>query len=241
MSNRMKVVELLLGDTFANYQKIILTHDYGFFREFQRKIAHAQSDWSMISLQGSPETSITISDEKTALQKAEDYLNEHDLDAAAQSLRQACEDTVNHYLTGNKVIAKKEFKSLTLNLQGAKNKILKDIPRKLYQKILTGTAPEHLPKLIPNNTDDLENDQTLDEPTRNKLIRRRQQLRQMLTTEHVEAFRKAKLIDDILACTERVLNPASHAGDAPLYQKEIEDALALVNQLSTDLNPPERP
>ena len=34
MSNRMKVVEILLSSTFDNYQKIILTHDLGFFREF---------------------------------------------------------------------------------------------------------------------------------------------------------------------------------------------------------------
>jgi wobble nucleotide-excising tRNase len=36
MSNRMKVVEIFLSGTFDNYQKIILTHDYGFFREFAR-------------------------------------------------------------------------------------------------------------------------------------------------------------------------------------------------------------
>ncbi|RTU80475.1 hypothetical protein DY980_34285, partial [Pseudomonas aeruginosa] len=31
MSNRMRVVDILLSDTFANYQKIILTHELGFF------------------------------------------------------------------------------------------------------------------------------------------------------------------------------------------------------------------
>lgn len=38
LSNRMKVVEILLSETFDNYQKIILTHDLGFFREFRRMI-----------------------------------------------------------------------------------------------------------------------------------------------------------------------------------------------------------
>jgi hypothetical protein len=44
-----------------------------------------------------------------------------------------------------------------------------------------------------------------------------------------------RLIDDILACTERVLNPAAHSGAAPLYRTEVQDALNLVRQLETDL------
>lgn len=42
MSNRMKVAEILLTNpALANYQKIILTHDLGFFREFRRTIGPA--------------------------------------------------------------------------------------------------------------------------------------------------------------------------------------------------------
>src|SRR5262245_29417661 len=41
MSNRMKVVDILLSEIFVNYQKIILTHELGFFREFRRKLGAA--------------------------------------------------------------------------------------------------------------------------------------------------------------------------------------------------------
>ena len=44
---------------------------------------------------------------------------------------------------------------------------------------------------------------------------------------------KLLVLDDILACTDRVLNPTAHSGNPPLYRKEVEDALALVNQLET--------
>jgi hypothetical protein len=48
-------------------------------------------------------------------------------------------------------------------------------------------------------------------------------------------LRQTKLIDDILACTERVLNPAAHSGDPPLYEKEVQDALHLIKQLESTL------
>jgi energy-coupling factor transporter ATP-binding protein EcfA2 len=40
-------------------------------------------------------------------------------------------------------------------------------------------------------------------------------------TQHVERLRQIKLIDEVLACTDRVLNPAAHAGTPPLYEKEV--------------------
>jgi hypothetical protein len=52
MSNRMKVVEILLSETFANYQKIILTHDFGLFREFHRTLGASHPEWHCIRLEG---------------------------------------------------------------------------------------------------------------------------------------------------------------------------------------------
>ena len=58
MSNRMKVVEILLSETFANYQKIILTHEFGFFREFRRKIGANHPGWCFLRLEGTPNSKI---------------------------------------------------------------------------------------------------------------------------------------------------------------------------------------
>lgn len=43
------------------------------------------------------------------------------------------------------------------------------------------------------------------------------------------------IVYEALKTTERVLNPAIHSGDPPLYEKEVEDALALIKQLETTL------
>lgn len=50
-------------------------------------------------------------------------------------------------------------------------------------------------------------------------------------------MRRIKLIDEILACTERVLNPAAHSGATPLYEKEVQDALKLIKNLEASLDP----
>ena len=45
--------------------------------------------------------------------------------------------------------------------------------------------------------------------------------------------KKAEIPSIILACTERVLNPAAHSGNPPLYEKEVQDARSLFKQLET--------
>ena len=52
-----------------------------------------------------------------------------------------------------------------------------------------------------------------------------------VTTDEVLDMYPQLVIDDILACTERVLNPAAHSGTPPLYKKEVQDALDLIAQL----------
>ena len=47
-----EVVEILLSETFANYQKIILTHELGFFREFRRKLSAGHPEWCFLRLEG---------------------------------------------------------------------------------------------------------------------------------------------------------------------------------------------
>lgn len=42
-------------------------------------------------------------------------------------------------------------------------------------------------------------------------------------------------VADFLACTERVLNPAAHSNVVPLYEKEIQEALALIKKLEEAL------
>lgn len=237
MSNRMRVVELLLSDEFSEYQKIILTHDIGFFGEFRRRVGSNQSNWCFVRLEGNASKSIRPVGEKNEIEKAEDYLRGHNLDEAALCLRKACEETARRFIGHNEVLATKDFTGLADALRAAKTKILGGFPVALYETVLRNTPDGHRDLLIASDDVDLENNTALDSQTRGRLKTNRKRLRQMVSAEHVERLRQVKLIDDILECTQRVLNPAAHFGIHPLYEAEVEQALQLVRQLATTLPP----
>jgi hypothetical protein len=232
MSNRMKVVEILLSETFANYQKIILTHELGFFREFRRKLGASHPEWCFIRLEGNAAAKIEAKSEKTDIQKAEDYLHGYNLDEAALCLRKACEATAQRFLyRDNAVDPTKEFTGLREDLRAARNRVLGELPADLYEKVLRNTPATHRDLLVSATDDDIDGNAALDAPTKGIIKTQRKRLRQLLKAEHIERFRQVKLIDDIIACTERVLNPAAHSGTPPLYDKEVQDALVLIKQL----------
>jgi len=231
MSNRMKVVEILLSGTFDNDQKIILTHELGFFREFRRKLGPDHPDWSCVSLEGTPATAISSRTVKTDLQKAEEYLNGYKLDEAALCLRKAAEDTAKRFIDHNDVIPTKEFVGLADALRAARNKIHAELPVELYEKVVRNTPDAHRHLLIAPDDTDLDGNAALDAPAKGRLKTNRNRLRKLISSEHVERLKTVKLIDDILACIERVLNPAAHSGTPPLYKKEVQDALDLIAQL----------
>lgn len=233
MSNRMKVVEILLSDTFANFQKIILTHDLGFFREFRSTIGSNHPDWSFIQLEGDPRTTISGKTKKTELQKAEDYLHGHHLDEAAICLRKAAEDMAKRYrewATKTK-LPPGEFFSLTVNLRAAKNKLLEKIPTQLYDRVLHGTPVAYRNYLIPASDDDVDALPGLDPADRGKLKSARKHLRLLLKDDNWKMMENIKLIDEVLNTTERVLNPGAHDGDSPLYEHEVQKAIELITEL----------
>jgi hypothetical protein len=234
----MKVVEILLTDTvLANYQKVILTHDLGFFREFRRTIGSSHSDWSFVRLVGDPASSITCQTEKTELQKAEDYLHGHCLDEAAVCLRRAAEDMSKRYRewTEKKKLPPGEFFTLTENLRAAKNKLLENIPTKLYACVLQRTPEMYREHLIAASDSDIEALLDIDPADLGKLKSSRKKLRSLLKDENWKLMENIKLIDEVLNTTERVLNPSAHCGDAPLYEQEVQKALKLIARLENCL------
>ena len=233
MSNRMKIVEILLTDTFANFQKIILTHDLGFFGEFRRTIGSSHPDWSFIQLEGDPRTAIRCKTKKTELQKAEDYLHGHSLDEAAFCLRKAADDMAKRYRewADKKKLPPGEFFSLTENLRAARHRLLERLPTRLYARVLLGTPEAQRDHLVPVSDDDIDVIPGLDPADCGRLKSSRKHLRTLLKDENWKVMENIKLIDEVLNTTERVLNPGAHGGDSPLYEHEVQKALILIAKL----------
>ena len=235
MNNRMKVVDIILSETFAEHQKIILTHDQGFFNEFRRRIGSRHAEWSFQRFTGSPDTEICLQEDKNPLQKAEEYLHGESLDEAANCIRKAAEDTARRFreLT---VVPTKDFLTLTEQLRWARNKLLEKLPAKLYEKVLKGVPAQHRQYLVPDSDVDLSVIPAITPVEITVLSRLRKQLRTLVTSEHWVMIENVKVIDDILASTERVLNPGSHGGATPLYKEEVRQALELVKKLEKCLS-----
>ena len=233
MSNRMKVVEILLSEEFENYQKIILTHDLGFFREFRRTIGSNHPDWSFVRLVGNPSIAITCQSEKTEIQKAEEYLHGHSLDEAAVCLRKAAEDMAKRYRewVEKKKLPPGEFFTLTENLRAARNKLMEKIPTQLYDRILTSTPEPYREHLVPASDADVDELPGLDSADLGKLKTQRRKLRELLKDGNWKMMENIKLIDEVLKTTERILNPGAHGGDSPLYEHEVKKALDLMVQM----------
>ena len=233
MSNRMKVVDILLSGTFANYQKIILTHELGFFREFRRRIGSNHADWRFVRLQGNAAQNIEAKNEKDDLEKAEDYLNCHDIEEAAMFLRKAAEGTAKRYRewAEGKALPPGKFFSLTENLRAARNKLLEGIPASLYEKVLRGTPKEHRELLVSTDNTDLDGNAALQPADKGKLKSGRNTLRGVLTHDGWAKMEAVEAVDSVLQMTARVLNPASHGSATPLYEEEVRRARELIVRL----------
>lgn len=144
--------------------------------------------------------------------------------------------TAKRFTNHDEVIPTKEFLGLADALRSARNRVLAGFPSDFYERVVRNTPSEHRSLLVASNDTDIDQAEGIDAATKGCLKTNRNRLRRLLAVEQVERLRQIKLIDDILACTERVLNPAAHAGNPPLYEKEVQDALNLIRQLETSLN-----
>jgi hypothetical protein len=229
----MKVVDILLSETFANYQKIILTHELGFFHEFRRRIGSNHAGWRFVSFQGNAAQNVKAKNEKDDLRRAEDYLNGHDIEEAAMFLRKAAEDTAKRYRewAEGKALPPGEFFSLTQNLRVARKKLLEGIPASVYEKLLRDTPKEHRELLLSTDDADLDGNAALQPADRGILKSKRKVLRNVLKHDGWAKMEAVEAVDRVLEMTERVLNPASHGSTTPLYEEEVRRAKKLIVRL----------
>jgi len=242
MSNRMKVVEIVLSEQFEDYQKIVLTHDLGLFNEFRRLIANDIDNWCICTLKGNAKDGIIAEASKTPLEKARQYIKGHDLEEAAVQLRKAAEETAKRYrhFAMGETPRPGKFHSLFEDLKAARNHLERQLPMqllmKLYKQFIAGTPEEYRDKLVCASDVDLDDDNSLDPATKRELKTQRRRLRQFLSNTAWQKAEAIETIDTVIRMKDRVLNPAAHWGEEPLYQAELNKALKLISRLERVLN-----
>ena len=255
MSNRMKVVKIILGEDFADYQKVILTHDIGFYQEIRREIGVDLPYWQCSRIVDSTTEGRRFENAKSDLDQAKDYLANDQLSECGNKLRQHVEATLTTFLeqarqrTGlDHLIERESFASLHQKLNEASSALSLGSFQEFADILQASFTHEQLTELA--SADDIDPSKfaaaTKEEKKAKgaligKLYAARPKLHQCVLDVLSDASRKRitalKLLAEVKEIKDRILNPASHAaGATPLYTKEAEDAIKVIQDLGIALD-----
>lgn len=157
------------------------------------------------------------------------------LDEAAINIRKAAEATVARFRTGT-VVATEDFVGLTKQLNSAKRKLLEKIPAQLYEQVLKDLPQAIKQHLVPRTDVGLSDVAGITTEQKTEIVRLRLKLNDVVSNTHWQMMENAKVVDQVLETTARVLNPGSHGGETPLYELEVRQALELIHRLERCLS-----
>jgi len=236
MSNRMPIVKMILNQDndsdlhfFDDFQKIILTHDKGFYELIKRHTSPHQWEYYNFHAQEVKNSSPNIKRDRSHIEKAQVFLADGEYDACGNELRKETEALLDKYLKGlNSAAENGEFVPLSNKLNNAFKQIsetnLKDFNKVFVNKNL---SVDLIKKLKTNYSDD----DSISSNEKGRLTGLKNELISYLIKQYELKDRKAKLIEDSQDTLKRIMNPASHAALIPLYESELRDAILGVQEL----------
>lgn len=239
MANRVDVIRIILNKEnkpnlsyFDDFQKIILTHDKGFFDIIQRHTD--DEDWVYYKFTKDETKNIApkVKKELTHRQKAQKYFDDDELEACGNELRKEAEAIFTNFLDPEMNKLKGEFEALSKKIEKAYN-IQLNTKQQKFQKIFLKNELE-LEKIQKIDTD-IDSNPDLSEPEKIKLKALRQKLYEFLYETVKDRDNKEKHIRQTKEILDRVLNSASHHTDNPLYRDELKEAINHMVSLKTVL------
>lgn len=245
MSNRMQVIDIIFNVFKPDYQIILLTHDFGFYREIKRRIYNEPENWMNLEFFADEATKHPrIKNGKTDLEKAQDYLNDKDFEACAIQLRKATEAVLKNFCEKKMEVCfdKNSFVTLGQYLNQAKTIIDKNNFSK-FRSIIESSAElkEKFNILLSDegiNPDDPAIAR-LTSKEKGKLIAKLKatelglfkELFDFLIEKQADEIAISKILDEVVHLKNRILNQGAHASDAPLYEQELQNAMEKIRSL----------
>ena len=235
MSNRDQVLQIIMEE-FHDYQIIFMTHDRALFEMIKRKTSN--KSWEYLEFyigKSKREHDIpVIKDSKSYLQRARELMEDHDYYASANYLRKEVERIF------------KEILGLPADYPDMKKITLEKLRQQLEIRIKSIDLLNELKKLAENLEKDLKTFiETLEKKEDRELIgqsisfigkilKLSKEIESLDLNLKKKALNNLKELRELLeSYTQRVLNPASHDNlDEPLYKKELEACLDVVNRLA---------
>ncbi len=251
MSNRMKVVEILMSPTFKDFQKIILTHELGLFQELRRHIGRKHHDWHFAKLSGNAIASPSVKLVKTELETAADFLKHDQIAECGNRLRKCTEELLENYLKAaqakalhSHIVEEGKFVALSQMIREAEKTLVLDAHKEFAELLQSQYSEEEFKQLLATERVNPANIEAADNHAKGRVIARiiasRPNLQAAILESLTEASRAKlnalRILDDVRKIKDRILNPASHAGVTPLYSKEAEDAIKIIERLQSALD-----
>lgn len=240
MSNRMPIVKMILNQDndpdlhfFDEFQKIILTHDRGFYELIKRHTSPHHWEYYNFHAREDENSPPTITRDRTPLEKAQAFLADGEYDACGNELRKETEATLDKYLKGlNSAAENGKFEFLTSKLNNALKQITETSRRDFDKLFVKKTLPVDLIKKLQTNFTE---DDSLTANEKGRLTGLKNELIAYLIKQYELKDNKTKLIEDTQDILKRIMNPASHSSLVPLYESELKDAIKSVKALKKHL------
>lgn len=222
MSYRIEVINILLKH-FDNFQLIIMTHDKGFYQLLRQKISRSQ--WEMYELYNK-DNKQCVKKADTNFDRAKKLFEDRNYEASANFLRKETEEILKHYLDPNLKYINREFINLESLIKKVKQEIEEDYI-KIFDRLFRdrNIGSETISKI--GNFENIE----LEKNVKEQLYQARADLFKFFIEYHKYKDSEIKIFNDLKEIKDRILNPSSHYSEAPIFKKEIEDAIKLIGRL----------
>jgi len=231
MSNRDKVLDILLDDdVLKEYQKIILTHDKAFFEMAKHKFDYVEKGkWKYfemyVDIDNERKIEIPYIKEYGAkygnIERAKEHFQNKDYPATANYLRKEVEGLFDKFLQIDNLNEKIKLAKLKENEQLIWD-IQKDL-KKLLRVLKQFENCERMPQTI-----QAQKCKEFSEQVISSIIK---------ITTYIEEDFYFEEFEDVKMILKNILHPQSHNDlTRPLYKKELEDAIALVEAFGTILD-----
>ena len=220
---------------FDTFQKIILTHDKGFYNILKNYTNGSEWEYYKLTKDENGNEAPKLNPDETHIERARRFFSEGEFDAVGNELRKEVEFIIKKYLNKRLDTENDEFKTLSSMIKSAYEKYTEN-ERKAFEKLF---VENNLPEGFINKiTTDFENDDTLTLEQKGKLRSRKKHLFEYLIRQHQVRENKDKIFQEIKVILDRIMNPASHASGEAMYDRELQNAITRVHELKELLERP---
>jgi hypothetical protein len=236
LSNRMEVIKIILNHDnkpslkfFDSFQKIILTHDKGFYNILKNYTNANKWEYYRLTKDENSNDAPYLKEDKTHIEKAAGLLADGEYDAVGNELRKEVELIIKKYLNRSLDTENEEFKKLSQMIKSAYEKYTLNERRAFDKVFVDKSFPVGFIKKVET---DFENDGTLNDAEKLSLKIIKKDLHRYLYKQYEVKEEKDKLFDELTVILQRIMNPASHASGESMYDRELRNAIDKIHELN---------